>query len=249
MKTQQKNTKQQVKSFFLVIIFAVSILVLSVSMINVSKQNIAGKAFYRPVQIYGEVYPDLPDGTEISFKVGRIVVALATIEDNKYGDEPKIYFKMDDPLTPKVEGYSKGDIVKVHIEGVEIMEFSYFEPWATQKIINIPASKRAEVSERAAKADIERRCMPNWVCDVWSDCIEGLQGRICRDIAECGTDKDMPAVTRSCTMAPEVEQPIQPEETDVSIKIVIFAIMILILAGYFALQQRMPKRKKAKKKR
>jgi hypothetical protein len=204
-----KERLNQAKHFMLIIVFAVGVLIVTVSLLNMSKQNIAGKAFYRPVEIYGEVSPDLPDGTQISFVVGQIEVASTVLKNNTYGYDPKLYFKMDDPMTLKIEGYAKGDTAKVYIENVYVVEYSYFDPWATKKDIMIPASKRVEISNRAAESAIRRGCSPNWQCGEWSACSNSLQTRKCIDMMNCGFDDGKPTETRNCAGRAPVEQPAQ----------------------------------------
>ncbi|MBD3319133.1 hypothetical protein GF342_04460 [Candidatus Woesearchaeota archaeon] len=41
-------------------------------------------------------------------------------------------------------------------------------------------------------------CTPNWVCDPWGPCSNGVQNRICRDTRNCGTEYYKPSTTRSC---------------------------------------------------
>ncbi len=43
-------------------------------------------------------------------------------------------------------------------------------------------------------------CSEDWTCTGWSECSsEGLQTRTCEDQNDCGTEKDKPAVMRTCT--------------------------------------------------
>jgi hypothetical protein len=46
----------------------------------------------------------------------------------------------------------------------------------------------------------ESTCVENWNCGGWSDCTEqGKQSRTCTDINSCGTSKNKPSTTQSCT--------------------------------------------------
>ena len=46
----------------------------------------------------------------------------------------------------------------------------------------------------------ESTCIENWNCGDWSSCSEqGSQTRTCNDLNSCGTTKDKPAITQSCT--------------------------------------------------
>jgi hypothetical protein len=183
-------------------------LILITGTLNLTKQHVVGRAFFRPIEVYGEIAPGLPDGTEITFRVGRFEVAASTINNNSYGIEEKIYFEMDDPNTPKIEGYSSGDTVSVYIEGVHIVDYSYFEVFKTRKDINLPASKRDEIVRRAERSAIDRGCTPKWECGLWGDCEDGIQTRVCTDIMRCGVDERKPAELRSCAPEVEVEQPL-----------------------------------------
>ena len=43
-------------------------------------------------------------------------------------------------------------------------------------------------------------CTENWSCTEWSACSEeGIQTRVCRDLNNCGTTKNKPAETQTCT--------------------------------------------------
>jgi hypothetical protein len=46
----------------------------------------------------------------------------------------------------------------------------------------------------------ESTCSENWNCSEWSSCSEqGIQTRSCTDLNDCGTTKNKPATTQSCT--------------------------------------------------
>lgn len=45
-----------------------------------------------------------------------------------------------------------------------------------------------------------RICEERWVCEEWSECIDGKQTRICRDINRCGTNKSMPLTEIKCNI-------------------------------------------------
>ncbi len=243
MQIQGNEIVKQAKGFFLVCVFALGVLILTVSVINVSKNNIVGRAFYRPVEIYGEVSPALPDETMISFKVREVDVASTTLKNSSYGIEPKVFLKMDDPETEEKEGYAEGDVVELYIEGVKVVEFSYFEEWATEKNINIPASKRVEISERAAQSEIRRLCAPMWQCDTWSDCVDGMQNRRCTDIRNCGTEEGEPEESRTCIVPPTIEQPLPPRRVPTGVFIVAFLILS-VLGLLTSIAKKAKKRKK-----
>ena len=239
----------QIKGFTMTVLFAVSVLILVLGTIDYSQENLAGKAFYRPVQVYGNIAPGLPDGTDISFKAGRVEVASSTIINNTYGVKEKIFFTMDDGNTPTIEGYSKGDIVSVYIEDIHVVDFSYFEAWATQKNINIPASVRDEITIRAEGSAIVRGCTPKWECNEWGECTQGIQTRLCVDIQRCGIDERRPAEERSCVDSAPVETPLSDIfPWDV---LLVFLLVIMVVAFFFNVLKRSkhikPKKKKTKR--
>ncbi|MBU2099847.1 dockerin type I repeat-containing protein [Candidatus Micrarchaeota archaeon] len=43
------------------------------------------------------------------------------------------------------------------------------------------------------------KCVEDWSCSQWSECVNGSQTRTCIDSAECGTTEFKPAETQSCT--------------------------------------------------
>ncbi|MBD3354481.1 hypothetical protein GF361_00670 [Candidatus Woesearchaeota archaeon] len=219
-----KEKLKEIKSLFSVMLFAVGVLILTVSMINVANENIAGRASYNKIKAYGNVYPSLPDGTDISFRVGRVEIASAALQDDKY---PVVSFKMDDPTTIPVEGYSPGDTVDVYLAGIKTVEFSYFNSITNKKDINIPASKRKDISTAAAKAAINRSCTPNWNCSDWSECVDGEQTRVCTDLNGCGREEKKPAEKRSCVEAPDIEQP-KPMKVDKGLWILALFIVLVI---------------------
>ncbi|GAG16980.1 unnamed protein product, partial [marine sediment metagenome] len=178
---KSNNYLKKARGFFLTLVFAVVVLIVAVNTVKLPYHNIAGKAFYNPIQAYGTVEPALPDGTEISFKVGDVEIASTALKNSMYGYDPKLFFKIDDNSTPEKEGYREGDVVKFYIEDIEIGEFSYFTSGMNKKDINIPTSKRVEVSVKAAKADIERTCRAVWQCEEWSECLNNIQTRNCID--------------------------------------------------------------------
>jgi hypothetical protein len=50
----------------------------------------------------------------------------------------------------------------------------------------------------------EPECVKEWICDDWSECVDGTQTRICVDIKDCGTVEEIPELEQEC----EVESPI-----------------------------------------
>ncbi len=56
-------------------------------------------------------------------------------------------------------------------------------------------------------------CIPDWVCNGWTECEAGTQTRPCDDYNDCGIMSGRPATEKDCVMPPPVvEQPIRPPE-------------------------------------
>ena len=164
-------------------------------------QSLTGKAV-TPIHVYGEIKPSLPDGTEITFKVGNIEIGKSMIYDNLYGED--LYFLMDNPKTTDKEGYLPGDKVEVYIEEILIMELSHFSTNDYERDIIIPVSKRAEITQKALTETIG--CDPEWQCSNWGECVDGEQNRKCVDIKECRFN-GKPAEKRKCELTPIYEEP------------------------------------------
>ncbi|MEE9525533.1 MAG: hypothetical protein V3V78_02900 [Candidatus Woesearchaeota archaeon] len=195
--------------------------------------NITGMAVYSPIQVQGTIYPGLPDGTEIDFKVGYRGVASTTLKDSGYGYEEKVIFEMDDPTTAKIEGYAPGDIVNVYIMDVGVVEFSSFEGIVNEKNIHIPASKRFEVANKAAYAVVKRSCVPSWQCGEWSACVNDMRTRICSDMNNCGVEDDKSAESEVCTTkVPLLESPLATIKDKISFEVVILGLVVIMLIGF-----------------
>ena len=227
----KKEHVQQAKGYLITIIFAVFVMILVLSVINISTNNIAGKAFYQPMQIYGRVLPDLPDGTNISFAVGQLEIASAFVKDGEYGFDEKVIFKMDDDATPEKEGYAPGDIVTVYIERIEVQEFSYFSSLVNKRDIKITASKRIEVTNAAQDAVLRRNCVPIWNCDTWTACENGLQTRQCVDVMNCIREDGRPEESRTCALTPIIV-PSGTEEKRIPYGSLFIVIFLLVVIGF-----------------
>lgn len=224
----KKETKKEVKDLFLIFSSAILILVIVVGIINILKLEgiLVGKAvtYMKPIQIYGEIIPGLPNGTKISFKVDDLEIASTELKDSKYGYEPELFFKTDDPLTPEKEGYIERDSVKVYIEDVEIAEISYFKEMPRN--LEVPASKRIEISNKIAEAIL--LCIPEWECGEWSECVDFVQTRTCVDKNACRIESGKPAESRSCVITPEFEVPFVEEEKKIPWNYISAAIIVII---------------------
>jgi len=228
----KKQHLNQVKSFALTLIWAVSILVIVTNVLNYSNQeNIVGKATYEPLQVFGTISPGLPDGTEISFKIRNLEIASTTLTNNAYGYEEDLFFMMDDFSTSAKEGYAPGDKVTFYIEDIMIAEISYFSGINVKKDLIIPASKREEVSTKAALAVLERSCDPIWQCSAWSTCNNGIKTRECTDLNDCGIMQEMPNESASCSLPALIEQPMPSAEKET----VVGTIIAIVIASLIVL--------------
>ncbi|MBW2996231.1 hypothetical protein KY332_02915 [Candidatus Woesearchaeota archaeon] len=232
MKKIIKNVDLAVSSSVLYILLVGAILVFAMGYDPWESNDLVGKAAYTPVQVYGTIFPDLPDETDISFRINGITIASTTLKNNSYGYDPEVYFEMDNPITSKIEGYAEGYIVGVYIEGVQVAEFSYFDPWATEKNINVPASIREEVATKAAQSDIERECAANWQCEGWDACISGIQKRNCIDLNGCGYDWDKPDEERGCTVSPTLEAALATASNMFSFEVIVLISLMVLLIAY-----------------
>lgn len=43
-------------------------------------------------------------------------------------------------------------------------------------------------------------CSPSWSCTDWPECINGVQTRVCKDSNSCGTSRDKPPESQSCSL-------------------------------------------------
>ena len=54
-------------------------------------------------------------------------------------------------------------------------------------------------------------CIENWICEPWSDCVNGVQTRECADWNACGTTVNKPLESQSCTEKVTAEEPTYQE--------------------------------------
>ncbi|MFH1649972.1 MAG: hypothetical protein ABIA93_05465 [Candidatus Woesearchaeota archaeon] len=55
----------------------------------------------------------------------------------------------------------------------------------------------------AGGASSQGICVESWKCESWSSCLpDGLQSRVCEDLNQCGTSKDLPSTERTCNYIP-----------------------------------------------
>ena len=193
-----------------------------------------------PMQIYGDVTGDVPEGVEITFEVDGIEIGSGEIKEDKYGYDPVVLIDMDDPATSEIEGYSEGDVVEVYIEEIKVDEITLEGTDYAKSDITVPTEKveriKAEVQRTATTTGggsgitPREECVPEWDCSDWSDCAEGAQTRVCVDLLECGIEEGMPAETKTCvkTAEPQVA-PVEIPEVTFEERSYTWAYIILII--------------------
>ena len=81
-------------------------------------------------------------------------------------------------------------------------------------------------------------CTENWICGLWTECINGQQTRYCKDLNKCGTTYHKPEQERSCvptTKGIEGREGQQPESTGISPTGAVIGARTLSLIGLYAL--------------
>ncbi len=76
-------------------------------------------------------------------------------------------------------------------------------------------------------------CNENWICEPWTECINGQQTRTCTDLNNCGSSVYKPDETRACVT--EQTQGQQPESTGISPTGAVIGARTLSLIGLYAL--------------
>jgi len=51
----------------------------------------------------------------------------------------------------------------------------------------------------------KEKCIPNWICSSWGDCISGVQNRVCVDQNRCNTEEGKPEESRGCEVPEELK--------------------------------------------
>lgn len=199
------------KSFSVLILF--SIIIIAINIVEAVPQL--------PIQVYGDITPDLPQDYPIVFKISGVEYARGIAKES-YGYDPVILIPVDDPDTPDKEGYVTGETVDVCINDVLVDHQTYtktiekIDITLTQDQVNKITGKPAQVTapappeEKPAARRRRRGCSPKWNCTAWGPCTEeGIRTRICYDML-CNLPPR--TETESCvyTPAPTPEKP--PEE-------------------------------------
>ena len=205
-----------------------------------------------PIQVYGEITPELEDGYEITFEIDGVEYVDGTITSNKYGYDPLIFIPIDDPSTAEKEGYADGDMVDIYIADIKVEEVS-LEADTVKIDVQILQSSHNTISSTVPGGSVDRGpsaggvCEPTWECSDWSSCVNGRQTRICIDKWRCGTTNQKPSEVQPCVVetpptppipierVPIVEEPrpiVEIEERSYGwAYIIIFIIVLGILGG------------------
>jgi hypothetical protein len=162
-------------------------------------------AFYGYVIVNGN---PAPDGTVVIAKINNIEVARTTTKDGKYG-YPLGSFYIDDP-----DNNRAGKEIRFFVNGVDIGQVSYFCNGCIT-MLNLTATistggGQTSGSTGAAGGSTEgitqtnqtgtqQQCQERWVCSEWSECINGVQTRTCRDENNCGTNNNEPFTSQPCS--------------------------------------------------
>jgi len=187
-----------------------SIIMMAVNVVEASPPQL-------PIQVYGDISPDLPQDYPIVFKINGIEYARGTAKEN-YGYDPVILIPVDDPDTPDKDGYIIGETVDVYINNVLVASQTYtktiekIDITLTPSQINEITGKPTQAISQTPAPEEKPACIPKWNCTAWGPCTEeGIRTRICYDIL-CNLPPR--TETESCiytqTPTPTPEKP--PEE-------------------------------------
>ncbi len=80
----------------------------------------------------------------------------------------------------------------------------------------------SQITTTTETSQTETQCTPSWQCDdVWTDCIDGVQQRLCTDTNSCGTTEGRPPTEQPCGETPVTttgeatgETTVTPTETE-----------------------------------
>ena len=85
----------------------------------------------------------------------------------------------------------------LHHSGV--VQIDYKKPVSQQDDTNSDGGiGRIQSSSRGGINSYEHHCIPEWRCNSWSECLNSLQARECKDIENCDSDIGKPILKRSC---------------------------------------------------
>ena len=219
-----------------------------------------------PIQIYGSLDRQIPDGLHITFKVGSLEVGSGTISGGKYGYDPVIFIQKDDPLTTNKEGYDAGDSVGVFINNVPAGSINSLNGASNNLNLSISQSSYDQIIASISTPPVKNQtkeipsggCLTNWTCTAWSACNAGQQIRTCSKGKSYCYAGAMPAENQGCTMPPiepgtnttisnndssshKNPQNLSPYSMIILIVILVVLFEILLLTGFLVLKKRGPK--------
>jgi len=165
-----------------------------------------------PHAFYGYVYLNgkaAPDGTLIVAKIDGKEVARTTTSKGKYG-YPLGSFYVDDPNNDR-----SGSIITFFVNGIASKTAIFCNGCITRLDLSVQTQEGGAAptggggglilppegtNETQANETEEEICEERWVCSEWSECVNGIQTRVCRDVNECGTEKNKPLTSQPCVI-------------------------------------------------
>jgi len=179
-----------------------------------------------PNQFFGEVLVNgrsASDGTSVSAWIDGEVVSTTTTSDGAYNlivEDPDnqfsgeiVSFTVDGQNTGLSETFSNGAVDSLDLS---ITSDSGTDGSGSSRSNGAggiePATEHQETDEQEVEDEgtVEERtikeediCRERWVCDTWSDCVDGFQTRSCTEVNECGTDTYKPHEVQPCIDAVE----------------------------------------------
>jgi hypothetical protein len=165
-----------------------------------------GHQFYGSVTINGS---PAPDGTTVTAKINGIDVSRVTTSGGKYS------LSVSDPYNTR-----SGSEISFFVNEVNTGKTAYFcnfcigigtnqEPLdlaitvATQSSGGTSSSGSSGFVPSGGTTTTETEeetesCQVRWLCEDWSECIDGEQTRVCEDVNNCGTEYGKPLMIQPC---------------------------------------------------
>jgi hypothetical protein len=167
-------------------------------------------AFYGTVTLNGN---PAPDGTVVTAKINGVEVARTTTKNGKYGYSPVFY--VDDPNNDLCIGGCP--VIHFYVNGIDTGKTAIFcNGCVTEVNLSVNTGGGAGVpgaggtgggagssTERIIQTNQtgtqQQQCQERWVCSEWSECINGVRTRTCRDENNCGTNNNEPFTSQPCS--------------------------------------------------
>ena len=94
-------------------------------------------------------------------------------------------------------------------------------------------------NKRYVERSIKLKCIENWICTEWSDCIKNIQTISCFDSNNCQTSEMKPNLERECIKEVKVEpvKEVPKQINSINKDSLLSIIMLAILLIYFAFYQ------------